>query len=116
MVTNTPDKIFDVLKQWLRLGQDRSQFGLMEIRRRVTQPRKATTINDYHKAVAEWDRDVAKLKAYGGDLPNPQDLFVARKNLFDSNSHAYVVDEPNMWFRVVECGGVVTTLISLFIF
>ena len=62
----TEDKIFAVLKTWLLAGKDKTIFGQMEIRRRIVNPRQASSMADYSKAVTEWDADIDKLKAYAG--------------------------------------------------
>ena len=93
VVVATEDNIFDIIKQWLLTGKDRSVLGQMEIRKMIVDPRKATNINDYAKAVAEWDANVAKLKGYGGELPNPQDLLASYMKLLDNDSRAYAIDK-----------------------
>ena len=93
VVTATEDNIFDIIKQWLFTGKDRSMLGQMDIRRHIVDPRKAVNLNDYAKAVAEWDANVAKLKGYGGELPNPQDLLASYMKILDNDSRAYAIDK-----------------------
>ena len=93
VVRSGEDNIFDALKQMLTTGLDRSQHGLMTIRDRVVNPRRAKNVRDYEAAVSEWDRDIAKLSGYGGELPNHHGIQAAYFKLLDDNSRAWAIDE-----------------------
>lgn len=68
-------------------------LGQIEIRKKIVDPRKAHNINDYHAAVTEWEHNIDKLKAYGGELPHPQDILASYTKLLDDNSGAYAFDK-----------------------
>ena len=43
--------------------------------------------------MTEWEQNIDKLKAYGGDLPHPQDILASYMKLLDDNSRAYALDK-----------------------
>ena len=67
-------------------------LGQMEIRRKIVEPRKATSISDFSAAIREWENDIDKLKACGGELPHAQDMIIAYLKILDNDSRAYAVD------------------------
>ena len=41
--------------------------------------------------MAEWDANVAKLKGYGGELPEPRVLQASYMDFLDNDSRAYAI-------------------------
>ena len=97
MVTCGERKAFDTLKQWLSQGQHRGELGLRALRQRVLMPKKAHSINDYESVVAEWDRALAELQGFGGEIPNYIDILDAHMRLLDIASHGWAVDLKATW-------------------
>ena len=68
-------------------------LGQMEIRKKIVEPRKATSISDYSAAIREWENDIDKPKVCGGELPHAQDMIIAYLKILDNDSRAYAVDK-----------------------
>ena len=68
-------------------------LGQMQIRSKIANPRKAKSMADYKDAVIEWDDNINKLQAYGGELPHQMDILHAYKTLLDHNSRAFAIEK-----------------------
>ena len=93
VMAGTEYRIFDVVKQWLLAGKDRTMLGQVEIRKKIVEPRRARNMEDYAEAVREWDDNIRKLEAYGGELPHPMDILTAYQKILDDNSRAFAIDK-----------------------
>ena len=50
-------------------------------------------MGDYKDAVTEWDDNIHKLQAYGGELPHQMDILHAYQRLLDYNSMAFAIEK-----------------------
>ena len=60
-------------------------------------PKKARNINDYESVVAEWDRALAELQAFGGETPNYIDIMDAYLRLLDDATHGWAINLKSQW-------------------
>ena len=68
-------------------------LGQMQIRSKIVNPRKAKSMDDYKDALTEWDGNINKLQAYGGELPHQMDILHAYQKLLDDNPRAFAIEK-----------------------
>lgn len=56
--------VFNAFRRLIAKGKSRTRAAVREIRMKIFNPRKASSITEYDSAVAEWESNVVKLESY----------------------------------------------------